>query len=158
MVTPVRTREEVKTSIEEKRVETQQNRVQLAEKRANGLENHCTDVQNRLTSVHTKLTELLEIRKSAGVETGVAQQHLDSAKSSLASAQTACQDAVTRFNDVPQDKYSLQYEAVVRAREQAEVARKAFFSARKSLTDALVTLRTENKNKMLNDEKTEDDQ
>ena len=120
--------------------QNQENRVLAANKKSAALEKHCGIVTDSLLKLLTKIEERTNIKSIAGKDVSMVMTSLTEAKSDVKTATDDCQLAVSKFDAIPDDKWTVQKPAITEARVSANKSRVEFVKARLSIVKAWTEL------------------
>lgn len=133
-------RGEAKEMRKEVRSDRQELRSDAAKNRSDALAKHCAMVETNLTNILTRIDSRIAKQKANGKDVSSAETAAAEARTSLASGKSYCDQAVTKFDSVPVDKWETQKVALVEARSLAKQSREMFVKARKAVATAIKSL------------------
>lgn len=129
--------DDVKSKIEGRIEERQIERDERAEKHAERLQLRFTNYYDRLNKIIEKVQTRFANMKADGKDISLAQAKLDEAKTKLELAKTLGDESVSLFNSIEADKFEIQKEIALSAKNKANEARKAFIETHKLIKEAV---------------------
>lgn len=137
---PSTLRQDIKEKRGEIRTDRQELRTTMAKKRSEELSKHCAMVETNLTNILTRIDTRITKQKAEGKDVSTAETSAAEARTDLDSGKSYCDQAVTKFDSVPTDKWETQKPVLTEARALAKQSREMFVKARKAIGTAVKSL------------------